>query len=159
VVDASSPAAEDQIKAVQQVLEELGCAQKPTLLVLNKVDRLTDLSYLHVLQKQHPRAVAVSAARGEGLGELREAVMEMLSEDFVEVEIEADVGNGRVLAYLAAHAEIYRQEFQENRVKLRCYLPRYLVHHIQEPDVHIRPVEKNGELTAEEHGEPGTKNK
>jgi GTP-binding protein HflX len=144
VVDASSPAAEEQIKAVRQVLQELGCADKPTLLVLNKIDRLTDLSYLHVLQKHHPRAVAVSAATGQGLDELREAVMEMLSEDFADVEVDVDAGNGRVLAYLAAHAEVYRQEFQDSRVTLRCYLPRHLVHHIQEPDVHIRPVERNG---------------
>src|SRR5207302_366923 len=50
VVDASNPAAEEQIKAVNQVLKELGCADKPTLLVLNKVDRLPDLSYLAPLQ-------------------------------------------------------------------------------------------------------------
>jgi len=144
VVDASSPVAEEQIHAVLQVLKELGCADKPTLLVLNKVDRLTDLSYLHVLLKHHPRAVAVSAATRQGLDQLRDAVIEMLSADFADVEIETDAGNGRVLAYLAAHAEIYRQEFQDSRVLLRCYLPRYLVHHIQEPDVQIRPVEKNG---------------
>ncbi len=142
VVDASSPVAEEQIKAVQQVLEELGCGEKPSLLVLNKIDRLTDLSYLHVLQKHHPRAVAVSAASGEGLDLLRDAVIEMLTKDFAEVEVETGAGNGRVLAYLAAHAEIYRQEFQDSRVLLRCYLPRYLVHHIQEPDVQIRLVEK-----------------
>jgi GTP-binding protein HflX len=168
VVDASSPAAEEQIKAVHQVLQELGCADKPTLLVLNKVDRLTDgpgtasdpqgiegservilpprtdLSLLHVLQKHHPRAVTVSAATGQGLDTLRDAVMETLSADFAEVEIDVDAGNGRVLAYLAAHAEIYRQEFQDSRVTLRCYLPRYLVHHIQEPDVAVRPVERDG---------------
>jgi GTP-binding protein HflX len=145
VVDASSPAAEEQIKAVQAVLKELECADKPTLLVLNKIDRLADLSLLHVLQKHHPRAVAVSAATGQGLGELREAVMEILSADFADVEVDVDAGNGRVLAYLATHAEIYRQEFRDSRVTLRCYLPRYLVHHIQEPDVQIRPAVRNGE--------------
>src|SRR5262249_22720291 len=45
VVDASSPMAEEQIKAVFSVLKELGCADKPTLLVLNKVDRMPDQSY------------------------------------------------------------------------------------------------------------------
>ena len=48
------------------------------------------------------------------------------------------------LAYLAAHAEIYRQEYHDNRVLLRCYLPKHLVYHIQEPDVQIR-VLGNGE--------------
>ncbi len=82
VVDASNPHAEEQIKAVNAVLKELGCGDKPTLLVLNKIDRVTDLSFLQVLQAHHPRAVAVSAATGQGLDELRDAVIEMLSADF-----------------------------------------------------------------------------
>src|SRR5437763_11728151 len=39
VVDVSHPQAEDQIKAVNAVLEEIGAAGKPTLMVFNKVDR------------------------------------------------------------------------------------------------------------------------
>ena len=60
VVDASNPHAETQIQAVTSVLKELGCDKKATLLVLNKMDRLEDPSYLHVLQKLHPRSVATS---------------------------------------------------------------------------------------------------
>src|SRR6185295_18065746 len=73
VVDASSPHAEEQIEAVNQVLKELDCDKKPTLLVLNKVDRVKDLSYLHVLQKHHPRSVAVSAVKRRGLDLLADA--------------------------------------------------------------------------------------
>ena len=145
VVDAASEAAEEQIKAVQQVLKELGCAEKPTLLVLNQIDRLPDRSYLDVLLKRHPRAIAVSAVTGQGLGELQEAVVEALSADFADAEIDADAGNGKVLSYLAAHAEIYRQEFHDNRIRLHCWLPRHLVRHIQEPDVEITIREKSSE--------------
>src|SRR5262249_30058857 len=67
VVDASSPQAEEQIQAVSAVLKELGCADKPTLLVLNKVDRVADMSLLHILEKHHPRSVAISAAKRKGL--------------------------------------------------------------------------------------------
>jgi GTP-binding protein HflX len=41
VVDASSPRAEEQIKAVEGILERLDLKMIPTLLVLNKSDRLT----------------------------------------------------------------------------------------------------------------------
>jgi GTP-binding protein HflX len=144
VVDASSPVAEDHIKAVNQVLKELDCGDKPALLVLNKVDRLRDLSYLHVLQNLHPRAVAISAATGRGLEALQEAVIEALSADFADAEIDTDAGNGKVLSYLAAHAEIYRQQYQDNRVLIRCHLPRHLLHHIQGPDVRVRFLEHDG---------------
>jgi GTP-binding protein HflX len=146
VVDASSPTAEHQIESVKQVLEELGCKDRPTLLVLNKIDRLTDRSCLDVLMRRHPRSVAVSAATKQGLGELQDAVIEALTADFTEVEVETGAGNGKVLSYLGAHAEIYRQQYQDNRVFIRCLLPRRLVHHIQGPDVHIRVVERNGDL-------------
>src|SRR5205823_1155755 len=82
VVDASSPHAEEHIEAVNKVLKELGCDKQPTLLVLNKVDRVTDTSLLHVLEKHHPRSVAISAATGQGIDSLCDAVIEMLSKDF-----------------------------------------------------------------------------
>jgi GTP-binding protein HflX len=140
VVDASNPAAEEQVKAVNGVLKELGCGDKPTLLVLNKADRVSEVSHLQVLQKHHPRAVSVSAARRQGLDALEDAVIEMLSADFADAAIETDAGNGKVLAYLAAHAEIYRQEYQDGKVHIRCYLPRHLLHHIQGPGVSVRFV-------------------
>jgi GTP-binding protein HflX len=153
VVDASNPAAEEHIQSVNKVLKELGCGDKPTLLVLNKVDRLADTVNLLILQKQHPRSVAISAATGQGMDELRSAVIEMLSADFANTEVDVPAANGRVLAYLSAHAEIYRQEFHDNRVTVRCFLPRYLLRHIQEPDVRIRSLD-NGEKNAS--GEEGS---
>jgi GTPase len=147
-VEASTPVADEHIRAVKQVLKEIGCGDKPTLLVLNKVDRMPDRSFLDVLMKHHPRAVAISAATGQGLDDLREAVMEALSEDFAEAEVETSSGNGRVLAYLGAHAEIYRQQFVDNRVLIRCSLPKHLFHHIQGPDVTVRFLE-SGERARE----------
>jgi GTP-binding protein HflX len=144
VVDASNRQAEEQIDAVNQVLKELVCDKKPTLLVLNKADRVTDPSLLHVLQKHHPRAVTVSAARRRGLESLNDAVIEMLSAEFANVTVDVAAGNGKVLSYLAAHAEVYRQEFHDSRIHVHCYLPRHLVHHIQEPDVQIKIVGDNG---------------
>jgi GTPase len=141
VVDASSPTAEDQIEAVRQVLREIGCAQRPSLLVLNKVDRLSDRSYLDVLMKRHPRAVPISALSEQGLDSLRDAVIEALGADFALAEIETDAGNGKVLAYLGAHAEIHGQTYLDSRVRVRCGLPRHLLYHIQGPGVEIHFVD------------------
>jgi GTP-binding protein HflX len=148
VVDASSPAVEEHIAAVNDILKEIGCDQKPTLLVLNKVDRLADRSYLAVWQKRHPRAIAISAATGLGLDALREAVIGALSTELAEAEIETDAANGRILAYLGAHAEIYQQRYNDSQVTIRCFLPKHLLHHIQEPNVHVKL------LDGEHHAEP-----
>ncbi|MFO0807751.1 MAG: GTPase HflX [Gemmataceae bacterium] len=137
VVDASSPTAEEQILAVNAVLKELAVDKKPMLLVLNKVDRVADRSLLDVLRAHHPKAVAVSAATGQGLDELRDAVIEALSASFIDAEINVAAANGKVLSYLAAHAEVYRQTYEDDRVVVRCWLPKHLLHHIQGPDVTV----------------------
>jgi GTP-binding protein HflX len=141
VVDASNPMAEAQVEAVKKVLAELDCANKPAILVLNKVDRVTDRTHLDVLVKHHPHAVAVSAATGEGLDALRDAVTEALASDFIDAEVAMDAGNGKVLAYLNAHADIFRQEFKDGRVEVRCRLPRQLLYHVAVDGVEVREVD------------------
>jgi GTPase len=140
VVDASNPTAESQIEAVNQVLAELGCADKPAILVLNKVDRVKERTDLTVLMKHHPQAVAVSAATGEGLDALRDAVTEALASDFIEAEVIMDAANGKVLSYLNAHADIFRQEFKDGQVEVRCRLPRQLLYHVAVDGVTVREV-------------------
>ncbi len=144
VVDASNPQAEDHIRAVNAVLKELECDQKQSILVLNKIDRVQDRSTLQVLQAHHPRAVLVSGLTGEGVDQLEDAVMEALAAEFAEAEVVTEAGNGKVLAFLNAHAEVYRQEFRDesNEVVVRCHLPRHLLHHIAGPTVKVRFVER-----------------
>ncbi|MCS7269999.1 MAG: GTPase HflX, partial [Gemmataceae bacterium] len=140
VVDASNPQAAQQIDAVTAVLKELGCHNKPTLLVLNKIDRIQDRSQLRLLETKHSRCVAVSALTGEGLNDLADTVVEMLAEDFADAEIITSAANGKLLAYLNAHAEVYRQEFRDeaNEVRLHCHLPRRVLQQLRDPTVRIR---------------------
>ena len=121
-------------------MNSFGVDAKPTLLVLNQIDRVTDPSILDVLRARHPKSVAVSAKTGQGLGELRDAVMEMLSADFANAEIIASAANGRVLSYLAAHAEIYRQTYDDDQVVVRCWIPRHLMHHVHGDGVAVREL-------------------
>src|SRR5918911_1333455 len=71
VVDASAPEEElvSMVAAVDEVLAEIGAAERPMVLALNKVD-LLDEDRRRELSFRHPRAVQVSAATGEGLNEL-----------------------------------------------------------------------------------------
>lgn len=76
VVDASSPAKDDQIVEVNKVLEEIDAHQIPTILVLNKIDK-TDLEP-EILRNPAGdiEAVRISALKGIGLDILREAILE-----------------------------------------------------------------------------------
>jgi GTP-binding protein HflX len=74
VVDASQPALEEHMHAVEGLLEELGVAERPTILVLNKMDRVTSERSLESLMASRPRVVAVSAATGRGIEALLAAI-------------------------------------------------------------------------------------
>jgi len=132
VVDASSPEAPQQIAAVDSVLAELGLADHPTILVLNKADQVPDRSYLDVLRAHRDEAVPISAARREGLDRLEQAVREALNERALDAQIETGVDNGKVLAYLARHAQIRDRTYDEGRVRLDCRLPRRCLDYLHE---------------------------
>lgn len=148
VVDSSNPQAEQHIIAVNEVLKELGVYEKPTILVLNKIDRVTDRASLEVLRAHHPNAVAISGLTGEGVEELKDAVIRNLSSHFVPVEVTVDAGNGKVLAYLNAQAEIFRQEYRGTQVVVQCYIAKGLLHHVQVPGVSVRFLNPDGEAKA-----------
>ncbi len=138
VVDASNPEAEKQIGAVKSVLDELGLAEHPTLLVLNKADKVPDRSYLDVLKAHHDESVALSAATGDGLDRLEQAVREALAEQAMEAEVETETANGRVLAYLAQHAQVKERTYEDGRVLLQCRLPRRCLGFLNEHGAQVR---------------------
>jgi GTP-binding protein HflX len=138
VVDASSPVAEEQIKSVNTVLKELECDKKPTILVLNKIDRIQDRSILDVLKVHHPKSVAISGKTGEGLDELRDAVASELSSAVIAAEVTVDAGNGKLIAFLNVHADISRQEYRGSDVVYRCHLPKHLLHRVAGDGVSVK---------------------
>jgi GTP-binding protein HflX len=144
VVDASSPEAEMQVRAVVEVLDELGLKDHPTLLVLNKVDKAPDPSFLDVLRAHHRNSISISAATGDGLDALEQAVRSALLDRALDAEVETGVADGRVLAYLAQHAQIQNRTYDEDRdrVLLQCRLPRRCLDFLHEHGVQVR---SNGE--------------
>lgn len=73
VADAASLELDEQVAAVEGILEELRLQETPRLLVLNKVDLLDAAARDH-LALRFPEAVLVSARHGQGLEALVEQV-------------------------------------------------------------------------------------
>lgn len=138
VVDASSPEAEKQIRAVKAVLDDLGLTDHPTLLVLNKADMVPDRSYLDVLRAHHAESITISAVNGDGLDRLEQAVREAMAEQAMEAEVETETANGRVLAYLAQHAQILDRSYEDGRVFVQCRLPRRCLGFLNEYGAQVR---------------------
>lgn len=148
VADASNPAVSEQISAVYRVFEELGIQEKHTLLVFNKIDALTDSTRLDGLFERYPHAVGISAKSGLGMSRLASMVSDMLSRDFLDVDVETEIGNGRLLAYLAAHGEVLSKQFSETRVLVHCRIPQRHLDHIRDGQTTVRPHQVNGHAVA-----------
>ncbi len=101
VVDASAP--EDEllvmVKAVQDVLLEIGADEAPQLLVLAKADRV-DAERRAELEFRHPDAVLVSALTGEGLETLVTRIEEGFQSTLRELELLIPFDEGARLAEL-----------------------------------------------------------
>jgi GTP-binding protein HflX len=138
IADASSPAALQQIAAVYRVLEELGIREKDTILVLNQIDRITEPGVLDNLLRNYSHAVPVSAKTGQGLNRLATAVSEALTQHFLDVDVETDVANGRLLAYLARHGEVLSRTFAGDRVSVHCRLPKKYAGRIRPEEAAVR---------------------
>ncbi len=137
VADASSSAVFDQISAVYGVLRDLSIDEKDTLLVLNKIDALEDRGPLDLLLSRYPNALPISAHTGQGMDVLARAVSEALSRNFVNVDVETGVENGRLVAFLSAHGEVLSKRYNEYRVTVNCRLPRKYVDSLGGNDVLI----------------------
>jgi GTP-binding protein HflX len=105
IVDGSAP--EDDrlamMRAVDDVLIEIGADAVPTVVVVGKLD-LVDADGHIELRNRHPNAVLVSAVTGEGLGELSLRIEEEFARTLVEVELLIPFSEGARLAELHALA-------------------------------------------------------
>lgn len=139
VADASSPAVDAQIAAVNGVLAELDVAGKDTLLVLNKIDAVADRSRLQALLDRHPHAVPISARSGAGMAVLARAASDCLGRAFRDVDVETDPGNGRLLAWLGRHGEVLARHFAADRVTVHCRIPAALLGRIPTAEAVVTP--------------------
>jgi GTP-binding protein HflX len=113
VVDASDALPEDQIKAVRQVLVEIGEQREgkmpPELLVVNKIDAADELQ-LARLRHLLPDAVFVSAHRGDGIDGLREVVAARLPRPEVELHALVPFTSGALVARVHSDGEVLAEQ-------------------------------------------------
>jgi GTP-binding protein HflX len=104
---------------------------------------LEDRRSLDNLLDRYPNAVPISARKRRGLAELGQAVSDALSRSFLDVDVETGVGNGRLLAYLAAHGEVLSKNFTDSRMTVHCRIPQQCLGAIHEEGTEVRP-HRNG---------------
>ncbi len=119
VVDGTAADPEAQMGAVQEVLEEIGAADVPQLVVVNKADRGEGAE---LLARRHEGAVAVSAATGEGVDVLLRAAADRLRMADRAVELVIPWSRGDVLAAVHREGEVVDQQAGEEAARVHVVL-------------------------------------
>jgi GTP-binding protein HflX len=126
VVDVSHPGAEDQMTAVQDVLIELKAESKPTLVVCNKIDQLSDRAELLQWLNVHPGAVAVSARTGEGFEALLAELAARIRPEREVLDLAIPHEASAVLARAHAMGQILTLEHGDTVTRVKICLPPHL---------------------------------
>lgn len=131
VIDASHPAAEAHLRAVGEVLEEIGAADRRQLLVLNKADRVENWMDVEALRKKAPDSVLVSARTGEGIEELKRGVEAILEGEAVEVLVRTPASNGRAIHNLYKYGTICESRYEDGLFVARVQCTRAALGELQ----------------------------
>jgi GTP-binding protein HflX len=122
VVDASAPGLEEREQAVLAVLAEIGAAERPQLVVLNKADRLA-ADRARTLQAARPGSVLVSARTGEGLDRLLRSVTSGLGLESRRVRLRFRIGDRKGISAVYAAGRVLAHEVVDGEVRLEAELP------------------------------------
>lgn len=122
VADVSNAVVLRQIESVKSVIKEIGCQAKPVLLVLNKIDAVSDICQLEMLETLFADAVAISAKNGSGLERLEEAVIKEYKGNEVLLRVGSYQSNGKVQSFLRAHSRIVEERYLDSYVLIDAVL-------------------------------------
>lgn len=136
VVDASHPRREEQVAAVNQLLEELDVQTTPTLLVLNKIDRLDGQS---VPVGARGSALPISAETGKGVEGLLDAIGQALRPTTATYTLRIPYRDGSILALLYEHGRVLQRRDSSDGSLVEVELPRHLAGLVLPYQVRSRP--------------------
>ncbi|HHW21355.1 MAG TPA: GTPase HflX [Clostridiaceae bacterium] len=129
VVDASDPYAEDHIRIVDSILDELGAGQKPSIIALNKIDKTNDDNRIRIASDRP--VIEISAKTGYGLDNLKRYLQEMLLEVRTKVKLAIPFQDGWVLSWLYENGKVLSVEYDENNSIVEAELDKEAISRIK----------------------------
>jgi len=122
VVDASDPEPDGQIEAVRAVLAEIEAGDIPEMIVFNKID-ITEPNVVDRLVATHDGSVAVSALTGDGVDDVRTAIVEDLEKSTVTMRLLVPYERGDLVAALHEAGNVLDEAHGEAGTELTVRLP------------------------------------
>ena len=122
VVDAANPQMEEQMHVVYETLRELGVEDRPVVTLFNKQDLLTGDSRQKDFRADY--SIPVSAKTGQGLEELKKALLEIIRKDQIYVERLYDFSEAGKIQLIRSRGQLLEESYVPEGIEVRAYVPQ-----------------------------------
>lgn len=122
VVDASNPQRDTQMYVVYDTLRQLGVEGKPIITLFNKQDKLESPQMFRDLHADY--TFAVSAKTGQGLDELKGALLDIIRQDQIYVERLYDFFEAGKIQLIRKQGQLLEEEYVAEGIAVKAYVPK-----------------------------------
>ncbi|MBU2540937.1 MAG: GTPase HflX [Candidatus Omnitrophica bacterium] len=123
VLDISFGQYAERAQAVNRVLDELQVQDKPLITALNKIDRLEDRTWLGRLKRDFKNPVAISAASGEGLEELKDLITAEFSCNLKNMKLSLPLDKMHVVDLIYREGNVEDIRYTQREIEINANLP------------------------------------
>lgn len=122
VVDASNPQMDEQMHVVYETLRQLGAEGKPVVTLFNKQDLLEN----PVRQKDFRAdySIPASAKTGQGMEELKKALLEIIRRDQIYIERLYDFSEAGKIQIIRSRGQLVSEEYVPEGIAVKAYVPK-----------------------------------
>jgi len=121
VVDGSHSDPFEQIRAVREVIKEIGGGDIPEIIAVNKVDVASPDVVMEILRKE-PNSYAFSVRSGFGIDGLIHAIEKSLPHPSVEITAVIPYSRGDLVSAIHEHGEILSEEHLAQGTAIHAYV-------------------------------------
>lgn len=122
VVDVSNPRMDEQMYVVYDTLRQLGAEGKPVITLFNKQDRLEKEESHKDFQADY--SIATSAKTGQGLDELKAALLEIIRRDQIYVERLYPFADAGKIQMIRSKGQLLSEEYLPEGIQIKAYVPQ-----------------------------------
>lgn len=123
VIDASHPQPMVCYRTTMEVLESLGCADKPMIVILNKMDLCQDLVHLATVRQAHELVLPVSVKDQTGIDGLLDAIEQTLFSIYPTEKYLLPADRFDLLAFIRRNGSILSEEYEDSSIRLEARIP------------------------------------
>ena len=131
VVDGSHPNPQEQIRAVREVLKDVGGGDIPEIIAINKAD-IAAPEILMQLLREEPNSFAFSARTGFGLETLIKAIETSLPRPRVEITAVIPFSRGELVSAIHERGEVLSETYSEDGTRIHAMVDAHIAQRIAE---------------------------